>query len=103
MNISGIMTEGSAMCFDYPSVDESMETKTNRRLAFGAGEQMKALYSYPEINSLLQKCGYEMAQHLNHDEMTELYFKEYNDSHPAHPLEAPRGVGYVFAVKTERP
>lgn len=97
--ISDIMTEGSVICFDYPSVDESNETKTNRKLASAAGEQMKVLYSYQEIISLLNKCGFELSEHLNSDEMTDKYFEEYNDSAPVHRMQAPVGVAYVLAVK----
>ena len=42
MNLSEIMTVDSAVCFDYPSIEESSETRTNQMLAAGAGEQMKA-------------------------------------------------------------
>jgi O-methyltransferase involved in polyketide biosynthesis len=42
MIISEIMSEGSAICFDYPSVDESAETRKTQMLAYEAGEQMNA-------------------------------------------------------------
>ena len=98
-SVNEIMEEGAAICFDYPSADESKETKTNQSLAQGAGEQMKALYSEQEIKTLLQKCGFELKEHLNHKEMTELYFKEYNNANLHHQMQAPMGVGYVFAEK----
>lgn len=97
--VNEIMAEGSTICFDYPSVDESRETKTNQSLAQGAGEQMKALYAEQEIKELLQKCGFKLKEHLNDHEMTELFFEEYNNANPAHQMQAPRGVGYVFAEK----
>ena len=40
--ISGWMVEGSVICFDYPLEEEIEETKKNKQLAMGAGEQMKA-------------------------------------------------------------
>ncbi len=40
--INEIMAEGSVICFDYPTVDESSETKKNQMLASGAGKQMQA-------------------------------------------------------------
>ena len=97
--VNEIMAEGSTICFDYPSVDESRETKTNQSLAQGAGEQMKALYAEQEIKELLQKCGFKLKEHLNDHAMTELFFEEYNNANPAHQMQAPRGVGYVFAEK----
>ena len=99
-NINDIMAQGSVICFDYPSVDESNETKTNQMLASGAGEQMKALYSYQEIKELLRKCGFELSEHFNDREITEQYFAEYNRYEPTHKMEAPMGVGYVLGVRT---
>ena len=85
------------ICFDYPSVDESKETKTNQVLASGAGEQMKILYSYEELEALLERCGFEVMEHLEHRGMTDRYFKEYNQNNPMYPMRAPKGVGYVLA------
>ena len=91
------MAAGSMICFDYPSVDESKETRTNQTLASGAGEQMKALYSRKEMEALLQRCGFAVMEHLDDREMTDRYFEEYNQNNPMHPMKAPKGVGYVLA------
>ena len=99
IGINEIMAEGSVICFDYPSVDESKETKKNQMLASGAGEQMKALYSYSEIKSLLQKCGFELLEHLDDKEISKLYFSEYNKCNPMNQMQAPVGVAYVMAMK----
>lgn len=98
-NINEVMAEESVICFDYPSKDESDTTKKNQMLASGAGEQMKALYSYSEIKALLQKCGFELAEHLGDEDMTVRYFSEYNEVNPMHPMQAPAGVAYVTAKK----
>ena len=92
------MAAGSMICFDYPSVDESKETRTNQTLASGAGEQMKALYSRKEMEALLQRCGFAVMEHLDDREMTDRYFEEYNQNNPMHPMKAPKGVGYVLAA-----
>ena len=99
MNISEIMTEGSAICFDYPSVDESAETRKTQMLASEAGEQMKALYSYKEIDMILDRYGFIIEEHLDESDMTYRYFREYNQANPMHQMSAPVGVGYVYAVK----
>lgn len=99
LNINEIMAEGSVLCFDYPSVEESSETKKNQVLASGAGEQMKALYSYEELSLLLQKCGYELSVHMDDREMTTQYFSTYNHHNPTHRMQAPGGVAYVLATK----
>ncbi len=97
--VTGIMPAGSAICFDFPSVDESKETKVNKTLASGAGEQMKAQYSFPEMEALLSMCGFIVAEHLGAEEMTERYFTDYNNSTSAHTMAAPVGVDYVIAVR----
>ena len=38
-NVHKIMAAGSMICFDYPSVDESKETRTNQTLAFDASDE----------------------------------------------------------------
>ena len=99
MSISEIMSEGSAICFDYPSVDESAETRKTQMLASEAGEQMKAVYSYKEIGMILDKHGFKIEDHLDENDMTYRYFREYNHANPMYQMNAPVGVGYVYAVK----
>lgn len=99
MSISEIMSEGSAICFDYPSVDESAETRKTQMLASEAGEQMKAVYSYKEIGMILDKHSFKIEDHLDENDMTYRYFREYNQANPMHQMNAPVGVGYVYAVK----
>lgn len=99
MNVNEIMAEESIICFDYPSTDESSETKKNQMLASEAGEKMKAVYSYSEMKSLLQKCGFDLSEHLDDREITEQYFSEYNKCNAMNPMQAPAGVAYVKAVK----
>lgn len=99
MSISEIMSEGSAICFDYPSVDESAETRKTQMLASEAGEQMKAVYSYKEIGMVLDKHGFKIEEHLDENDMTYRYFREYNQANPMHQMNALVGVGYVYAVK----
>lgn len=98
-SINEIMAEDSAICFDYPSTEESSEAKTNQMLALEAGEGMKALYSYGEIELLLKRSGFEISEHLNDKEMTEQYFSKYNTCNPTHSIQASMGVGYILGVK----
>lgn len=48
--IGSLMVQGSAICFDYQTAEESTVTKKNEELAAGAGEQMKAAYSLDECD-----------------------------------------------------
>lgn len=97
-DISEVFAVGSAICFDYPVLEGSEETIRNEELAKAANEEMKAKYSYPELKKILEKCGFEICEHLNSDEMTRRYFDEYNKK-ATKQISAPKGVGYIFAVK----
>lgn len=97
--LGGIMSEGSAICFDYQSREESPETATNQALAQGAGEQMKAQYDAQEMEALLEECGFLVYEHLDHTEMINQYFSDYNQRNPEHSMKAPMGVCYVLAVR----
>ena len=101
MTLGGTMCDGSAICFDYQSTEDSRETQTNQKLAAGAGEQMKARYDYREMETLLEECGFLIYEHLDHDDMTGRFFSEYNKCCPEHRMEAPKGVCYVLAVRKE--
>lgn len=98
-NISEVMSEGATICFDYPSINESRETKTNQMLASSAGENMKALYTQKEIEQLLKQSGFELIEHLDSKEMTKRYCEEYNNANNEHQIQAPAGVEYVYAKK----
>ena len=98
--VSEIMAIGSAICFDYPSVDESAETRKTQMLATAAGEQMKARYSYEEMEKLLQKYGFALTEHLDAEKMTDKYFTEYNQENPGYQMQSPIGIGYAYAVKS---
>ena len=97
-DIRSMTAEGSAICFDYPSADESRETKTNQVLAAGAGEAMKAVWPFGELERVLQDAGFLIYEHLNETEMTEQFFASYNRANPMHTMTAPKGVGYITAV-----
>lgn len=97
--LASVLSEGSALCLDYPSLDEGGETRTNRALAQGAGEQMQALYAPEEMEALLGRCGFPVFEHLDHRAMTERFFSAYNEHCPTHRMEAPKGVCYALAVR----
>lgn len=99
--LSCIVAEGSAICFDYPSVYESHETKVNQKLADAAGEKMKALYLCEEMEELLSECGFMTECHLDAKGMNDQYFTEYNRNHPEDPILAPEGVCYILARKNK--
>ena len=49
--------------------------------------------------SVLDKYGFIIEEHLDKNDMTCRYFREYNQANPMHQMNAPVGVGYVYAIK----
>lgn len=98
-HISNIISSGSTIVFDYPTYDDSKETKTNEQLAKKANEQMKSKYTYEEIERLLSQNNLLIYEHLDNDEMTNNYFENYNILNPSNKIIAPKGVNYCLAVK----
>ena len=47
---------------------------------------------------ILDKHGFKIEEHLDENAMTCRYFREYNQANPMHQMNAPTGVGYVYAV-----
>ncbi len=94
-----LMTKGSAICFDYPADRGSRVTAVNQELAKGAGETMRAVYSYREMEELLDAAGFLIYEHLDAEEMTQQYFSEYSLFSRDHPMQAPEGVNYIVAAK----
>ncbi|MGM9522173.1 MAG: class I SAM-dependent methyltransferase [Oscillospiraceae bacterium] len=97
--ISTICLEGSAIIFDYPVYGGGDEAEQNRALAAAANEPMKARYAYEELEKLLEECGFLIYEHLDSEEITEQFFKKYNEMHPENHMAAPKGVSYCLAVK----
>jgi hypothetical protein len=62
---------------------------------------MKAKYTYDEMESLLSEAGFVIYEHMNADEATKDFFREYNNINTEHVMSAPEGVGYCLAVKKQ--
>lgn len=97
--ISKIIPENSAICLDFPLENTGTESEKNRKLAKAANEQMKAKYSYEEMEKLLVANGFQICEYLDANKMTEKYFEAYNSHNSEHTMKAPEGVGYLFAIK----
>ena len=97
--ISSIACEGSSVCFDYPLQQGGAESRRNRALAAAAGEPMQAAYTYDELEALLSQAGFLIYEHMNAEEATGTFFREYNHRNAEHGMSAPAGVGYCLAVK----
>lgn len=90
--LSKYLLKGSRLVFDYPSIQESKETKINEMLAKEADESMKAKYSFAELKEILNQCHLTIIQHENHQTMTEKYISNYNAYYKDDPIKAPEGV-----------
>lgn len=104
--ISELVPAGSSIVFDYP--DELSYTghageraKKQAAMAAAAGEAMKAGYSYAELEQLLARHGFLMYEHLEPNEITEQYFKQYNQANPEHKISAFDNVNYCLGVKKQ--
>ena len=95
--IAESMTQGIG--FFLPGFGGSRETRVNALLAGGAGEPMKARYTYAQMEALLAESGFLIYEHLDHAELTRQYFFDYNRENPAHPMSVPEGVCCVLAVR----
>ena len=97
--LSKYLLKGSRLVFDYPSIQESKETKINEMLAKEADESMKAKYSLTELKEILNQCHLTIIQHENHQTMTEKYISNYNAYYKNDPIKAPEGVCYCVVKK----
>lgn len=97
--LSKYLLKGSRLVFDYPSIQESKETKINEMLAKEADESMKAKYSFAELKEILNQCHLTIIQHENHQTMTEKYISNYNAYYKDDPIKAPEGVCYCVVEK----
>lgn len=102
--ISGLIPKGSSVVFDYN--DENTYTdkageraKKQVAMAVVANEKMLASYSYRELEKLLDDNNFLIYEHLTPDEITDQYFKKYNQANPEHPITAFDNVNYCLAVK----
>lgn len=97
--LSKYLLKGSRLVFDYPSIQESKETKINEMLAKEADESMKAKYSFAELKEILNQCHLTIIQHKNHQTMIEKYISNYNVYYKDDPIKAPEGVCYCVVEK----
>lgn len=102
--ISRIVPKGSSIIFDYPDKD-SYTTKAGERakkqaaMAGVANEKMLASYSYLELQEILDASNFLIYEHLIPNQITEQYFKKYNQSNPGNSITAFDNTNYCLAVK----
>lgn len=102
--ISRCVPEGSSIVFDYPDEDSYTEKAGERAkkqvaMAGVANEKMLASYSYMELENILARSNFLIYEHLTPSEITEQYFKRYNEAKLGHPIIAFDNVNYCLVVK----
>ena len=102
--ISSFVPKGSGIVFDYPDEDNYTDkagerAKKQAAMASLANEKMLASYSYMELEKLLADSNFLIYEHLTPNEITEQYFKKYNQANPEHQMTAFDNVNYCLAVR----
>lgn len=97
--LSNIIPKGSTILFDYPNTFETKKEKLNQKLAKGANEEMKSIYSYKDIEKIAEDSNMLIYEHLNHNDIDNTYFYDYNTLNPNDKIIAPIGISYVMLVK----
>ena len=97
--LSNIIPKGSTILFDYPNTFETKKEKLNQQLAKGANEEMKSVYSYKDIEKIAEDSNMLIYEHLNHNDIDNTYFYDYNTLNPNDKIIAPIGISYVMLVK----
>lgn len=102
--LSSILSKGGSIIFDYPDENSYTEkagerAKKQALLAEAANEKMLASYSYENMEKILSSYGLLIYEHLTPMEMTQQYFKAYNNANPSYSMTAFDNVNYCLAVK----
>jgi methyltransferase (TIGR00027 family) len=98
LEIASITPQGSSILFDFPN-ERLFSTPIKRvqsmvGMAQATGEPMKTCFSYQKMETLLEKCGFLIYEHLPTNEIQSRYFQNRHDF-----LHAFETVEYLLAVK----
>ena len=97
--LSSLCVDGSTLVFDYPDAGYAAQQRTHTELAAASDEAMHTGSSPEEMDALLARCGFRIAEDWNADTITERYFAAHNQADPMHPMEAQGNVRFCLAVK----
>ncbi len=93
--ISGNTARGSSIVFDYPGKDYLNSSQYS--LARGAGQKMQSLYSYPEIESILEENNFLIYEHLSPEDAEARFFSDFNKCESCE-MHAPHDTELILAV-----
>lgn len=96
--ISKHMIKGSRLVFDYPSYQESDETRKSEALAHRANETMRSKYSFEQLKEIFDLCHLKVIRHDDY-RITLDSLIHYNEYYKDNPIIAPKGVCYCVVEK----
>lgn len=99
--ISNIIPSGSTIVFDYPNDNETEKEEVNKSLAKEANEEMKSTYTKKDILDISEVSNTLIYEHLNYQDINNIYFYDYNTINPNNKIIAPKGVSYIMLVKNK--
>ncbi|AGF56892.1 methyltransferase (TIGR00027 family) [Clostridium saccharoperbutylacetonicum] len=101
--ISQLIPNGSSIVFDYPTQETHTTSEKNvekiKDIVNSVGETMLAEYCYTEIKEILSNNGILVYEHLEPEQITEQYFKEYNLANSKQLITASYNVNYCLGIK----
>ena len=97
--ISNIIPSGSTIVFDYPNDNETEKEEVNKSLAKEANEEMNSTYTKKDILDISEVSNTLIYEHLNYQDINNIYFYDYNTINPNNKIIAPKGVSYIMLVK----
>ena len=95
-NLQELLPRGSSLAFDYPTPKLSA---IQVQLAQAAGEPIRGLYTFREMEMLLSRQGFLAYEHLTPADITARFFASPNALSPHRAMEAAPGVNYCLAVR----
>lgn len=97
--LSKILSKGSLIFFDYPNPHETNKENIIKQLAKASSEEMQSIYTLKDIETLAQDSNFLIYEHLNHHDIDNTYFYNYNTLNPDNKITAFKGISYVLFVK----
>lgn len=97
-SLAKLSASGSLLAFDY--ADEGLLTSDVKRvknmlaMAQAGGEAMKPGFDKEELTALLDRCGFELCEHLSRDDIQARYFADRSDA-----LSAFEHISYACAER----
>lgn len=73
--------------------------EVNKNLAKEANEEMRSTYTKKDILEISEGSNTIIYEHLNYQDINNIYFYNYNTINPNNKIIASRGVSYIMLVK----